>query len=38
MLGPEFTKKYHSEAIYTTRPLSSFITSSMITFDNKQGM
>ncbi|RIA93803.1 kinase-like domain-containing protein [Glomus cerebriforme] len=43
MLGPKFTEKPHSDAIYTSRPLSFFISkclsinpSSIISFDNKQ--
>jgi len=43
-LGPEFAEKFHSKAIYTSRPLSALISkvssinsSSMITF-GEQGM
>ena len=43
-LGPEFAKKSHSKAIYTSKPLSSLISkvssissASMITF-GEQGM
>jgi hypothetical protein len=41
-LGPEFSKKSHSGAIYTSRALSSLISkstnsSSIISFDVKQG-
>ncbi|CAB4399533.1 unnamed protein product [Rhizophagus irregularis] len=42
-IGPEFAEKYHSEAIYTSRPLSDLISkcsstnsSSTISYDNKQ--
>ncbi|EXX67364.1 hypothetical protein RirG_115030 [Rhizophagus irregularis DAOM 197198w] len=44
-IGPEFAEKYHSEAIYTSRPLSDLISkcsstnsSSTISYDNKQGI
>ncbi|CAB4402259.1 unnamed protein product [Rhizophagus irregularis] len=42
-IGPEFAEKYHSEAIYTSRPLSDLISKcsstnlfSTISYDNKQ--
>src|SRR6266480_2184298 len=42
-LGPEFSEKPHSKAIFTSRPLNFLIfksshSSSMITFNTKQGM
>ena len=42
-LGPEFTKKTHPKAIFTSRPLSSLISkssysSSMIISNTSQGM
>jgi serine/threonine protein kinase len=36
MLGPDFNKKSHPKAIYTSRPLSSL--PSMISFDTKSSM
>ncbi|CAG8725015.1 12437_t:CDS:2, partial [Rhizophagus irregularis] len=42
-IGPEFAEKYHSKAIYTSRPLSALISkclstnsSSTISFGNNQ--
>ncbi|PKC01777.1 kinase-like protein, partial [Rhizophagus irregularis] len=44
-IGPEFAEKYHSEAIYTSRPLSDLISKcssinsfSTISYGNKQGI
>src|SRR5688572_28681181 len=42
-LGPKFSKRHHSKAIFTSRPLSSLISkssysSSMITINTRQGI
>ncbi|RGB23211.1 kinase-like domain-containing protein, partial [Rhizophagus diaphanus] len=44
-IGPKFAEKYHSEAIYTSRPLSDLISKcsstnsfSTISYGNKQGI